>query len=184
MLDLSQYETADLLRLYTNIMSELKARGVRRGMNNPVADYAESLVAQAVGATLRRPSNAGHDLVDDNGIRYEVKTRRLTNQAGGRQLSALRGLDDHKFDFLAGVLFTEDLTVYRAALIPWEVVHDRASYIKHTNAWTFMLSDSVWGIPGVRELELGGAIAQSDIAHNINARIFIYALFHQAQLPR
>jgi len=38
-----------------------------------------------------------------------------------RQLSALRDLRSARFDFLAGVLFAEDYSVMRAAIIPYAV---------------------------------------------------------------
>lgn len=49
-MDLEALDTPDLLRLYAEVMAEMKARGVSRGMNNPMADYAEQLVAKYLGA--------------------------------------------------------------------------------------------------------------------------------------
>ena len=73
----------------------------------------------------------------------------LVNKYQSRQLSAIRDLKGKQFDFLAGVLFSEDFTVQRACLVPISVVEGLAKYRKHTNAWIFYLSDEVWGQAGV-----------------------------------
>lgn len=151
-MNLESLDTPALLRLYAEIMAEMKTRGVSRGMNNPMADYAEQIVAKYLGAEVLPQSNAGHDLVGRDGTRYEVKARRMSASPSCRQLSALRGLEDHKFDFLVGVLFNEDFTVYRAALIPWEVVKANATFVKHTNAWNFILTDHIWDLPNVEDI--------------------------------
>jgi hypothetical protein len=67
-------------------------------------------------------------------------------------LSALRNLDGAHFDFLAGVLFNENHTILRAALIPYSTAVERASFVKYTNSHKFMLRDDVWGAAGVRDL--------------------------------
>jgi hypothetical protein len=39
--------------------------------------------------------------------------------------------------------------VLRRAIIPYEVVEPRASYVDSVKAWRFMLRDSIWDIEGV-----------------------------------
>lgn len=152
--DLKALDDAALFRLYADVMQEIRHRGLSKGMNNPIADYAEKLVAKALHAEVMPQSNTGFDLRGPGDIRYEVKARRMNRDRSSRQLSALRNLKDRHFDFLVGVLFNEDFTVYRAAIIPWELVRDHAVYRSHTNAWVFHLRDSVWELPGVKELVL------------------------------
>lgn len=81
-----------------------------------------------------------------------MKCRRLTRYNNSHQLSAIRNLEKAHFDFLAGVLFNEDFSVMRAALIPSQVVKDHAAFVKHTNAWKFVLRDSIWTLPGVEDI--------------------------------
>lgn len=152
--DLHALDDAALFRLYADVMQEIRHRGLSKGMNNPIADYAEKLVAKALHAEVMPQSNTGFDLRGPGDIRYEVKARRMNRDRSSRQLSALRNLKDRHFDFLVGVLFNEDFTVYRAAIIPWEVVRDNAVYRPHTNAWVFHLRDGVWNLPGVKDLAL------------------------------
>lgn len=133
-------------------MSELRSRGVVRTSNGPAADVAEGLVGRALSLTLNASSTAGYDGVDPLGRKIEVKCRRLTRFNASRQLSAVRNLEKAHFDFLAGVLFNEDFSVQRAALIPYQVVKDHAVFVKHTNAWKFVLADPIWAVPGVEDL--------------------------------
>jgi hypothetical protein len=80
------------------------------------------------------------------------KGRRPTRHNKSRQLSAIRTLHGGHFDFLAGVLFNEDYTVQRAALIPHAVALARAKFVERTNSHKFMLSDDIWSAEGVKDV--------------------------------
>ena len=140
-----------LMRLYADVLAELRTRGVTRTANGPVGDYAELLFARAFCLTLGGNSGAHHDATDVAGVRYQIKARRVGTGPGSRQLGALRRLPEHRFDVLAAVLFDRDMHVLRAALIPHAVVLARAKRVEHTNSWRFMLSDAVWSVAGVRD---------------------------------
>ena len=141
-----------LLLLHSQIMDELRERGIVRTSNGPVGDYAEVLFARAFGWTLETNSAVGFDATDAAGSRYQIKSRRITARNSSRQLGALRRLPDRNFDVLAAVLFDEKYAVRRAALIPYAVVVTRAKIAVHTNSWRFMLEDRVWTLPGVRDV--------------------------------
>lgn len=87
-----------------------------------------------------------------DGKRYQIKGRRVTRFNKSRQLSALRDLGGGHFDFLAGVLFNEDYSVMRAALIPHAITMQQASFVKRTNSHRFLLRDSVWDAPDVNDV--------------------------------
>lgn len=144
-----QKSIRELLLDYANVLDDLAATEAIRSKNNPVADYAEWLVAKTFGFDLAAKSSKGHDAIDASGTRYEVKARRLTAGNGSRQLSAIRGLGDKHFDTLVGVLFDHDFNVFRAAMIPWTVIDELASHRNHTNSAVLILRDSVWDIPTV-----------------------------------
>lgn len=152
MIDLASLSNRELLKLYTELMAELRSRGIVRTSNGPGADVAEGLVAKALSLTLNTASTAGYDGIDPNGHRIEVKCRRLTRHNDSRQLSAIRNLESAHFDFLAGILFNEDFSVMKAALIPFQVVKDQSVFVKHTNGWKFVLRDSIWALPGVEDI--------------------------------
>ena len=141
-----------LLATHGAIMDELRRRDVVRTSNNPVGDYGETLFARAFGWTLATNSALGYDAEDGDGVRYQIKCRRLTRPDGSRQLSAIRRLPDKAFQFLAAILFDETYAVSRAVIVPHELVTARARFIEHTNSWLFMLDDRVWDAPGARDV--------------------------------
>lgn len=61
-------------------------------------------------------------------------------------------MNDGHFDYLAGVLFDEHYVVMRAALVPHEIVGERARWMERNNAHRFMLTDAVWGLTGVIDI--------------------------------
>ena len=151
-LSLKSLSIGELFAVYANILSELRARGVVRSTNNPIADYAEYLCARALSLSTAPKSTMGFDAIGPNNEKCEIKARRVTPQNPSRELSALRGLKDRKFDFLVGVLFDEDFKVARACLIPHAVVLNTAKYSQYTNAWRFHLRDSLLSLEGVVDL--------------------------------
>jgi len=132
------------------LIDELRRREVVRTANNPIADVAEGLFCGAFGWTRASKEAKSHDAFDANGLKYEIKARRITPHSKSRQLSAIRSLEG--FDFLAGVLFNGDFSILRAALVPAEVVKHGATRAEHTNSWRFLLRDSVWREPGVNDV--------------------------------
>ena len=151
-INLETLADAKLLELYSEIMVELQRRGVTHSTNNPVANLAESLVTKALSLEKMPESTKGYDAIDSDGRRYEIKGRRPTENNQSRQLSSLRELDKQHFDFLAGVLFHENLSVSRACVIPHAIVLQRSKYNKHANGWVFHLRDDIWNMPGVRDI--------------------------------
>ncbi len=152
MIDLSELTSKELLGLHAAIMESLRARGVVRSANNPTGDLAEHLFCEALGWTRSGNSNPNIDAIGSDGIRYQIKGRRITRHNRSRQLGAIRDFEGRHFEFLAGALFTEKYEVLRAALIPYAVVQERADYIKHTNSHKFLLQDDVWNADGVRDV--------------------------------
>ena len=110
---LSTISAKDLLQLQADITLELRARGVVRTHNNPLGDYTERLVADALDLELADNSAAGYDGIAKDGTRVQIKGRRITGKS--RQLSAIRNLDANEFDVLAAVLFDERFNVKKEA---------------------------------------------------------------------
>ena len=155
---------ADLLALYADVLTELRARDIIRSTNNPVADYSEWLVAKAFGYALAPKSSAGYDVIAPDGTRYQVKGRRSSTESPSRQLSFIRGFGGatEPFDYMVGILFNSDFTVMRAAQIPVADVHELAVHNPHVNGWRFILRDSVWDRPGV--VDVTGTLQQAATA--------------------
>ncbi|MFE9084487.1 hypothetical protein ACQKKG_05850 [Brevundimonas sp. NPDC003935] len=149
---LARASIRELLTLHAEVMEELRRREVVRTSNNPVGDYAELLFATVFGWELENSSAAGHDATDRDGLRYQIKSRRLTRHNGSRQLSFLRRLPERKFDYLAAVLFDARYRVQRAIILPHESLEARCRYSKHANGWLFRLEDSCWSLQGARDV--------------------------------
>jgi|HubBroStandDraft_4_1064222.scaffolds.fasta_scaffold20910_3 hypothetical protein len=162
--------TSGLLALYGTILDELRERRIVRSANAPGGDYAELLFVEAFGWTRVKNSVAGYDAVDASNNRYQVKSRRLPHPTTSRQLSALRNFPDAPFDFLAGVLFSKDYSVMRAAIIPYNLIQPRFS--KHTNSSIFFLEDKIWHLVGVRDVtqDLRSAATNLDAQSSVSVR--------------
>jgi len=152
--NLSDLTSVALLALHANVADELRSRGITRSSNNPTGDLAEHIFCKAFGWQQAGNAKANIDAIGSDGIRYQIKGRRITRHNKSRQLSAIRDLEGAHFDFLAGGLFNEDYSVMRAALIPHAIAVERATFVKRTNSHRFLLRDDVWKAPGVRDVTM------------------------------
>lgn len=113
----------ELLSGYAWTLAELRRRGVVRSNNAPAGDYAEWLVAKALGGELAANfSMKSWDVRLPSGETVQVKTRVTSKpiRAGQIQTSPFRSWN---FDTAAFVLLAaEDYRVTRAALVPVAVV--------------------------------------------------------------
>jgi hypothetical protein len=140
----------ELLQLQASATNELKNRGVVRTQNNPLGDYTEWLVANALDLTLQANSESGYDAISKDGIRFQIKGRRITPLNGSRQLSAIRKYAESDFDVLAAVIYDESFNVIEALLIPHEVVGEYASFRAHVNAHILILKGPILVDPRVQ----------------------------------
>ena len=154
----------ELLRCFANILDELKERKVVRTRNNPVADYAEWLVTQQLGLSLERSSKRGYDAIDQNGKRYQIKSRRLDPTNESKLLSVIRNLDTNEFDYLVGVLFNRDFTVKEAYKISHSVIREHARFSEHVNGHLLHLQGEVLTVREVENITevLGKHISTTD----------------------
>ncbi len=155
--------TSQLFCCFADMLDELKARKVIRTRNNPVADYAEWLVAQKLGVLLEHNSKRGYDAVDNkNHICYQIKSRRLDLTNKSRQLSTIRNLKNAEFDYLIGILFNRDFTlkeaykiphgVIEAYKIPHGIIEKHSRYSKHVNGYIVSLRGDILTAPGVENI--------------------------------
>lgn len=160
---LNEVSSRDLLMLHGRVLDELRARQVVRSSNNPIADYAELLVTRALGLTLLPRSHVGCDARDLQGLRYEIKARRVTTLGASTQLSVLRDLSECHFDFLVGVLFNADCSVKQACRIPHGVISKIARYRRHVNGWVVNLRPALWANIDVRDVTRQLRVAQDSM---------------------
>ena len=152
-MNLTEMEVKELLRLQASITTELKNRGIVRTQNNPLGDYTEWLVAKALNLSLESNSKVGYDGITKNGIRVQIKGRRVTAANNSRQLSAIRKYEEEDFDQLAVVIYDDNFDVIDALLIPHKVVGEYASYQKHTNAHILNIKGQILTDPRVQSIK-------------------------------
>lgn len=150
--ELYRLSEVELLKLHASIIDELKARKVVRTKNNPVGDYTEWLVSNALSLQLSNNSASGYDGIDKKGIKYQIKGRRITPENNSRQLSAIRNLEGKNFDFLIAVIFDKDYKILNAVMIPHEVVEEYATYKKHVNGHILHLRAAILEDSRVRDI--------------------------------
>ncbi|SRR5258706_6250465 len=142
-LNLENLATIELMRGYAAILDELRKRGVVRTNNAPIGDYTEHLVAKTLGLTLENNSRAGYDAVDLSGIRYQIKSRKISKSHPTMQLGAIRNLEAHSFDFLIAVLFQADFSIMDVVKIPYEIVGIYGVYREYTNSHSLHLREEI-----------------------------------------
>ncbi|MBN1459955.1 MAG: hypothetical protein JXA57_10480 [Armatimonadetes bacterium] len=142
-MNLKALTSAQLLGLHSDVLAELRSRGVVRSSNSPVADYAELLVCRALKLQQASPSEKGFDAVAADGTRYEVKARRYSPTSHPSHFSAIRGLKQGHFDFLVCVLFEADFSVRQAVVLPIALVTQIAVFRKHVNGHLVTISGAV-----------------------------------------
>jgi hypothetical protein len=161
--DLSTFSEPGLFSLYRAILSELKSRGVIRTENAPVGDYAEYLVAAALGGHLAPNSEKSWDVLGHDGEKLQVKARVVSDPPvpGQLQLSPFRSFS---FDSAVIVLLsTADYTVSRASKVPRYVVESSATYRQHVNGKVLFARPEVMGHPDAMDLTAALRAVQSGI---------------------
>lgn len=124
-LDLSRMSVRQLLRLYSNVLTELLGRGVIRSRNAPAGDLAEAVVAGAYHGELAAPSEKSWDVRTADGVLLQVKCRVI--EPGSRRthvFSPFRSWDFHACVFV--VLNSRTYEVDQAVEIPVEQVREIA----------------------------------------------------------
>lgn len=152
-MDIRELTVKELLQQHSSIIDELKRRKIVRTKNNPVGDYTEWLVAKGLGLELAGNSFAGYDGIDSEGVKIQIKGRRITPESKSRQLGAIRKLEEGDFDQLAAVIFDENYEIIDAALIPHEVIGEYATYRSHVNAHILHLKGPILNDPRIKDIK-------------------------------
>jgi hypothetical protein len=166
-MDLRKLSVNELLIVGVDAIEELRSRGIVRTGNNPIGDFAEYLFCRAFSWKLADNSRKDADAIGPDGVRYQIKARRLAGKPGDRQLGALRNLPNQRFDKLAAVLFDTRFGVARAVIIPHTLVVANAVHQSHTNSWRFILRDEVWSWRGAEDVTKSlREVLQSDLSND------------------
>jgi hypothetical protein len=144
MIELKKLEKRELLQLYGKLMEELRQRELIRSSNNPVSDYAEKIVCDKMKLSIQGKASKGYDAIDEkNGIKYQIKARRVTRHNKSRQLGVIRNIEQKLFDYLIAVIFDESFKPIEMWRIPRETIPKYAHYSQHQNGHILILSGKV-----------------------------------------
>ena len=142
----------DLLASYVALLDELRARGVVR-TGKVVGDYAEALVARALGLDLANGPMEGYDAVDPrSGERYQVKARRIGPRWRDVGMGPFRGLDEDLFDVFVGVVFDADMSIVRALRVPRSVVLANVRLVAYDGTHRLRVGPRLAGLDGVTDI--------------------------------
>ncbi len=157
---MTETSVLELLRSYANSIDALHERGVIR-TRNVVGCYAAHLFARAMRWTLENNASRGFDAHDADGLRYQIKARRITRSNTSTQLGDLPAGDVQEFDALAEIVFKEDFTVLRAAVIPTHALLKMRT--KNAARPRFYLREAVMIAPDVVDVTGALSAAQSEL---------------------
>jgi hypothetical protein len=148
---LADLSDEELAKAWARCMRAMRDRGLVRTANTPVGDYAERVCCSRFNLHRAGFSEKSIDAIDERGVRFQIKGRRLTPENRSRQLGAIRDVADGPFDVLLAVFFDEDLDVEEIWSIPCEVVKE-AAYVARTNSTRFVLTQARQLDPRVKRL--------------------------------
>jgi len=140
----------ELVEQWFRATAELHWRGFKLWH---VGDFAEILVAAAIGGTRARSNvQRGYDVLGSDGRRWQVKA--MVNRPGNVRTS-VGSLRPETFDVLAIVYFAEDMRSVQAWTAPAELVPDYAqSFDNVRRAYRLTLTKRLLRDPRVRDLPL------------------------------
>lgn len=166
-MDLSSFSARQLITMYGEILTELQQRGITRTRNSPVGDYAEWLVAKALGGDLLPNSAKSADVVTPTGRRLQVKCRVIgptTRSSEG--FSVFRSFDFDDAVFV--VLEPSAYMVVRAVSVPSASVAAIARFRAHVaGSWIGVRTD-LMALPGAVDLtDRVRAAAENDSDHSM-----------------
>jgi hypothetical protein len=109
----------DLISAWVQSLKNLRAAGIIRSYNNPIADIAESAVAKGLHLKLADNSiNPGHDAVDPTtDARYQIKARRFSDGGYTTRVSIADKSGRMDYDKLVVVLVNDDGSLRKSVVI-------------------------------------------------------------------
>lgn len=127
--DMSALQARELLALESEMLAELRRRGLVRTNNKPLGDIAESVVLKARGGILEPNSTKSHDVTDAHGARIQVKA--MGARAAGRsaKFSAFRSFDFDSVVFLA--FDPHDFSIAEAWEVSGAAIAQSVKYVAH-----------------------------------------------------
>ncbi len=142
-MNLSKLDTTELIQTYSEIVKQLKKRGIIR-TKNLVGDLGEYLAIEhfnnTAGMSNLKAAPAGTqniDAISRDGDRFSIKstTRNLTGVFYGLEPPESNIPDIQKFEYVLIVKFDNDYQLERIIQLDWELFIKHKRWHKTMTAW-------------------------------------------------
>jgi 5-methylcytosine-specific restriction endonuclease McrA len=144
--------STDLLSRYVEVVRALQAKGLIRG-EKVVGGYAEALVIRALELRLATGEQRGYDANDPKtGLRYQIKSRRISQTNRDAGVGPFRDLDVGLFDVLVAVIFDQAFDIVRAARVPVAVVREMARTVNYDGTKRLQIGPRLLAHPDVEDV--------------------------------
>lgn len=137
-MNISNLSSLALLKLTSEIKSQLKSRGVIR-TNNVLGDYAESLVCNSLNLKMESSSTKGIDATGADGKTYQIKAR-MGSRGTVPTIKSLRSFD---FDYLVLIIFNEDYSVKFSGKLSSALAKEWAIHNPRVNGFRLTISKAL-----------------------------------------
>ena len=143
----------ELLLAHCRIIDHIGQRNLHSPGGNPIAGYAERLVAERLELELAPDENVGFDATDlITGETYQIKHTRAPQRAP--QSGMINNLDGRPFDFLVFLVFNEDLSVREAWKLAYDFVCLNARYNNANDAHYIYITQNLRAQPELEDISL------------------------------
>ena len=145
---LETLETLEIIKLYSEILIELKERKVIRS-KNLVGELGEFLVLEVFNSNnelpnlkLAPPSNKSYDAIDENGKTYAIKTitGNVTGVFYGLNSSTSTKENKQIFDFAVVIKLNENYGIEKIIQLDWNQFLENKKWHSRMKAWNLSMS--------------------------------------------
>lgn len=147
-MDLSNLKNTQIISLYSDLIIELKSRGIIR-TKNLLGDLGEYLAIEHYNKTPGLPNlqaapagTQNIDAISRKGERYSIKSTsgNLTGVFHGLNDSDSEDVETQKFEFVIVVLFNDNFKLKKILEIPWELFLRHKRWHKTMRAWNLSIT--------------------------------------------
>lgn len=141
-------ETLEIIKLYSEILIELKERKIIRS-KNLVGELGEYLVIEVFNSNKDLPnlklaptSNKSYDAIDEEGKTYAIKTitRNVTGVFYGLNSSTSKVENKQIFDYAIVIKLNENYGIEKVIQLDWTQFIDNKKWHSRMKAWNLNLS--------------------------------------------
>lgn len=138
----------DLIKLYTDCISELKNRGIAR-TNSITGELGEHIVAEYYNNSPELPKLTlvdtgvqGYDAYDRKGKRYSIKTCTGNTTGGFFSLNdkGTQIIKNKEFDFVVICKLTKEFELEAIYELNWEIFNKHKKWAKSIGTWNLTLT--------------------------------------------